>query len=110
MVEIRARSRSPARVSRGIDSRSFLASSRLQTGVLPRLTTYFGPRRSLLVLSGSESRVAENDSSYYQVEAAGPVTLVSKLRSRISRGRTRFRLRPLRNPAGSPRRGCLKFA
>jgi site-specific recombinase XerD len=35
MVEIRARSRSPARVSRGIDSRSFFVSSRLQTGVLP---------------------------------------------------------------------------
>ena len=31
MVEIRARSRSPARSSRGIDSRSFLASSRLHT-------------------------------------------------------------------------------
>jgi hypothetical protein len=36
MVEIRARSRSPARSSHGMDSRSFLVSSRLQTGVLPR--------------------------------------------------------------------------
>jgi hypothetical protein len=39
-----AKSRKPDTESLGIDSRSVLASSRLQTGVLPFLTTYFGPR------------------------------------------------------------------
>src|SRR5438552_3277011 len=39
-----ARSRKPATESFGIESSSVLASSRLQTGVLPFLTTYFGPR------------------------------------------------------------------
>src|SRR5260370_25510594 len=39
-----ARSRNPDTESFGIESSSVLASSRLQTGVLPFLTTYFGPR------------------------------------------------------------------
>src|ERR1700719_595278 len=39
-----ARSRRPDTESLGMESRSVLASSRLQTGVLPFLTTYFGPR------------------------------------------------------------------
>src|SRR5437762_12072485 len=57
MVEIRARSRSPARSPpRGIDSKSFLASSRLQTGVLPRLTTYFGPRTDAVGFTGTSCR------------------------------------------------------
>src|SRR4029077_4251142 len=39
-----ARSRKPDTESLGIESSSVLASSRLQTGVLPFFTTYFGPR------------------------------------------------------------------
>src|SRR3979411_968978 len=39
-----ARSRNPDTESFGIESSSVLASSRLHTGVLPFLTTYFGPR------------------------------------------------------------------
>src|ERR1700732_2366540 len=39
-----AGSRKPDTESFGIESSSVLASSRLQTGVLPFLTTYFGPR------------------------------------------------------------------
>src|SRR5450631_3991178 len=38
------RSRNPDTESFGIESSNVLASSRLQTGVLPFLTTYFGPR------------------------------------------------------------------
>src|SRR5271170_7524279 len=39
-----AKSRNPDTESLGIESSSVLASSRLQTGVLPFFTTYFGPR------------------------------------------------------------------
>src|SRR5258708_16861709 len=39
-----ARSRKPDTESLGIESSSVLASSRLQTGVLPFFTTYIGPR------------------------------------------------------------------
>ena len=42
-----ARSRNPDTESFGIESSSILASSRLQTGVLPFLTTYFGPRTDI---------------------------------------------------------------
>jgi hypothetical protein len=43
-----AQSRKPNTESLGIDSRSVLASSRLQTGVLPFLTTYLDPERNVL--------------------------------------------------------------
>jgi hypothetical protein len=47
-----ARSRNPESKSLGIESRSVLASSRLQTGVLPFLTTYFGPRTACAGFDG----------------------------------------------------------
>ncbi len=43
-VAMSAKSRKPDTESFGIESSSALASSRLQTGLLPFLTTYFGPR------------------------------------------------------------------
>src|SRR5271157_4105192 len=47
-----ARSRKPDTESFGIESSSVLASSRLQTGVLPFLTTYFGPRTACAGFDG----------------------------------------------------------
>jgi hypothetical protein len=46
-----ARSRNPETESFGIES-SVLASSRLQTGVLPFFTTYFGPRTACAGFDG----------------------------------------------------------
>src|SRR6266481_5027343 len=47
-----AKSRKPDTESLGIESNSVLASSRLQTGVLPFLTTYFGPRTACAGFDG----------------------------------------------------------
>src|SRR5260370_72094 len=47
MTPMSARSRSPINVVVSIESSSFRASSADSTGVLPRLTTYFGPRTEL---------------------------------------------------------------
>src|SRR5216683_4783974 len=44
MAPISARSRSPIKVLLSIESSSLRASSADNTGVLPRFTTYFGPR------------------------------------------------------------------
>src|SRR6266851_3627912 len=44
MAPISARSRNPIKVLLSIESSSLRASSADSTGVLPRLTTYFGPR------------------------------------------------------------------
>src|SRR5260370_41029493 len=43
MAPISARSRTPIKVLLSIESSSLRASSADSTGVLPRLTTYFGP-------------------------------------------------------------------
>jgi len=51
---MRARSRSPINVVLSIESSSLRASSADNTGVLPRLTTYLGPRTEL---SGLDSRI-----------------------------------------------------
>ncbi len=49
---ISARSRNPIKVSLSIESSSWRASSADSTGVLPRLTTYLGPRTELAGLEG----------------------------------------------------------
>src|ERR1700719_2287390 len=57
-----AKSRKPDTESLGIESKSVLASSRLQTGVLPFLTTYFGPRTECAGFDG----VMPNDQKIIQ--------------------------------------------
>src|SRR5260370_20398556 len=54
-----ARSRSPINVVMSIESSSLRASSAESTGVLPRLTTYLGPRTELAGLRSEERRVGK---------------------------------------------------
>ena len=50
-------SRKPDTESLGIESNNVLASSRLQTGVLPFLTTYFGPRTECAGFDGNVEKL-----------------------------------------------------
>src|SRR6266566_5206203 len=58
-----ARSRKPETESFGIESSSVLASSRLQTGVLPFLTTYFGPRTECAGFDGVICRTTRKSNN-----------------------------------------------
>ena len=62
-----ARSRNPDTESFGIESSSVLASSRLQTGVLPFLTTYFGPRTAC---AGLEETICLTTKKSYNMGSA----------------------------------------
>src|ERR1700686_3905050 len=74
-----ARSRKPDTESLGIESSSVLASSRLQTGVLPFFTTYFGPRT---VLSPYIDQRQGQASSNHRVGLRGRLNLKSHSRQR----------------------------
>src|SRR5271166_7143022 len=69
-----ARSRNPDTESFGIESSSVLASSRLQTGVLPFLTTYFGPRTEWAGFDGVICRMTRK--SYNIRTAASLIVLI----------------------------------
>src|SRR5271166_320131 len=62
-----ARSRKPDTESLGIESSSVLASSRLQTGVLPFLTTYFGPRTEC---AGFDDVICRTTRKSYNIRTA----------------------------------------
>jgi hypothetical protein len=70
---ISARSRKPDTESLGIDSNSALAPSRLQTGVLPYLTTYFGPRTECAGLDGVICRTTRKS---YNIRTAASFCLM----------------------------------
>src|SRR6266436_9796969 len=68
-----ARSRKPDTESFGIESRSVLASSRLQTGVLPFLTTYFGPRTEC---AGFDRVTCRTTRKSYNIRTAASFSLM----------------------------------
>src|SRR5580693_7852945 len=69
-----ARSRNPDTESFGIESSSVLASSRLQTGVLPFFTTYFGPRTACAGFDGVICRTTmAANGTWYAYETADAV-------------------------------------
>src|SRR5229473_5335912 len=63
MVAISARSRSPIKVLLSIESSSLRASSADSTGVLPRFTTYFGPRTEAAGLTSRIPPVVRESNS-----------------------------------------------
>src|ERR1700680_4596375 len=67
-----ARSRKPDTESLGIESNSVLASSRLQTGVLPFLTTYFGPRTEC---AGFDGVICRTTRKSYNIRTAASFCL-----------------------------------
>src|ERR1700682_6083154 len=74
-----ARSRNPDTESLGIESNSVLASSRLQTGVLPFLTTYFGPRTEC---AGFEGVICRTTKKPYTIRTAASFCLTVGLEPR----------------------------
>src|ERR1700740_1926396 len=58
--------------SLGIESSSVLASSRLQTGVLPFLTTYFGPRTEC---AGFDGVICRTTKKSYNIRTAASFSL-----------------------------------
>src|SRR5271166_664919 len=73
IAAISAKSRKPDTESLGIDSRSVLASSRLQTGVLPFLTTYFGPRTEC---AGFDGVICRTTRKSYSIRTAASFCLM----------------------------------
>src|SRR5208283_565541 len=67
-----ARSRNPDTESLGIESSNVLASSRLQTGVLPFLTTYFGPRTEC---AGFDGVICRTTRKSYNIRTAASFSL-----------------------------------
>src|ERR1700680_2376797 len=84
-----ARSRKPDTESLGIESNSVLASSRLQTGVLPFLTTYFGPRTEC---AGFDRVICRTTRKSYNIRTAASFCLMV--------GLDRAHLRFVKNFAG----------
>src|SRR3979411_1796548 len=68
-----ARSRRPDNESFGIEFSSVLASSRLQTGVLPFLTTYFGPRTEC---AGFDGVICRTTRKSYSIRTAASFCLM----------------------------------
>src|SRR5258707_12377639 len=68
-----ARSRKPDTESLGIESSSALASSRLQAGVLPFLTTYFGPRTEC---AGFDGVICRTTRKSYSIRTAASFCLM----------------------------------
>src|SRR5712672_1934336 len=68
-----AKSRKPDTESFGIESSSVLASSRLQTGVLPFLTTYFGPRTEC---AGFDGVICRTTRKSYNIRTAASFRLM----------------------------------
>ena len=75
-----AKSRSPGTESFGIESSRVLASSRLHTGVLPFLTTYFGPRTGCAGFDGVSN--LPNDQKIVQHPHRSELLLNGRLGSR----------------------------
>src|SRR6202011_5299125 len=71
-----ARSRKPDTESFGIEFSSVLASSRLQTGVLPFLTTYFGPRTEC---AGFDGVICRTTRKSYNIRTAASFSLTVDL-------------------------------
>src|SRR6476659_1109919 len=93
-----AMSRKPDTESLGIESSNVLASSRLQTGVLPFLTTYFGPRTEC---AGLEETICRTTIKSYNIRTAASFCLTvgldpgkSSIQAATWNGRTVLSSRP----------------
>src|SRR6478672_10010324 len=82
----------------GIESSSVLASSRLQTGVLPFLTTYFGPRTEC---AGFDRVICRTTRKSYNIRTAASFSLMvgldpgkSSIQAATWNGRTVVSSRP----------------
>src|SRR5258708_31751404 len=98
MAAISARSRNPDTESFGIESNNVLASSRLQTGVLPFLTTYFGPRTEW---AGFDGVICRTTRKSYSIRTAASFCLMvgldpgkSSIQAATWNGRTVVSSRP----------------
>src|SRR4029077_12037125 len=93
-----AGSRNPDTEFFGIESNSVLASSRLQTGVLPLLTTYFGPGKES---AGFDSVICRTTRKSYNIRTAASFSLMvgldpgkSSIQAATWNGRTVVSSRP----------------
>src|SRR5260370_27642497 len=93
-----AGSRNSDTESFGIESRSVLASARLQTGVLPFLTTYLGPRTEW---AGFDGVICRTTRKSYNIRTAASFCLMvgldpgkSSIQAATWNGRTVVSSRP----------------